>query len=215
MALNGHLCRQRLCFLLLSTMVGAQAVELRLKNGGHHCEGRVEVKHQGIWGTVHGYKWTLENAAVLCRQLDCGDAVGAPRGAHFGSGVGPIWLAYLFCKGTESTLNDCRHSDFKNYRNYGYYHKWDAGVVCSGSDAARLCTTCAAAPGLSGSAGCTTPGALGSLVLLSLLGAHGPRALYAAPIAGGASVGVPPPGARSPVLLQFLKLLVRGPTHHC
>ncbi|KAF5912408.1 hypothetical protein HPG69_004078, partial [Diceros bicornis minor] len=115
-----------------------KTVELRLKNGGHHCEGRVEVKHQGIWGTVHGYKWTLENAAVLCRQLDCGDAVGAPRGAHFGSGVGPIWLAYLFCKGTESTLNDCRHSDFKNYRNYGYYHKWDAGVVCSGDSQQEL-----------------------------------------------------------------------------
>ncbi|XP_077727329.1 antigen WC1.1-like isoform X1 [Canis aureus] len=119
-------------YFFLSTMVGAHAVELRLKNGSYHCEGRVEVKYQGKWGTVNDYIWSLEAAHVVCRQLGCGDAVDAPRGAHFGSGHGPIWLAYVVCEGTESTLNDCIHSFFQDYQKQRFSHSRDAGVVCSG-----------------------------------------------------------------------------------
>uniref|UniRef100_A0A8C0JR39 Antigen WC1.1-like n=1 Tax=Canis lupus dingo TaxID=286419 RepID=A0A8C0JR39_CANLU len=112
--------------------VSLTAVELRLKNGSYHCEGRVEVKYQGKWGTVNDYIWSLEAAHVVCRQLGCGDAVDAPRGAHFGSGHGPIWLAYVVCEGTESTLNDCIHSFFQDYQKQRFSHSRDAGVVCSG-----------------------------------------------------------------------------------
>uniref|UniRef100_A0A8I3PZU1 Uncharacterized protein n=2 Tax=Canis lupus familiaris TaxID=9615 RepID=A0A8I3PZU1_CANLF len=120
-------------YFFLSTMVGAHAMELRLKNGSYHCEGRVEVKYQGKWGTVNDYIWSLKAAHVVCRQLGCGDAVDAPRGAHFGSGHGPIWLAYVVCEGTESTLNDCIHSFFQDYQKQRFSHSRDAGVVCSGN----------------------------------------------------------------------------------
>ncbi|ELK10422.1 Antigen WC1.1 [Pteropus alecto] len=123
--------RLGLYFLLLSTVVDAQAVEPRLKNGGHRCEGRVEVKYQGKWGTLSGYTYTLEDATVVCRQLECGDAVVISREAHFGAGVGRIWLARLNCKGTELTIDDCRHTSFHRYR-YDFSHNWDDGVVCSG-----------------------------------------------------------------------------------
>ncbi|XP_032246644.1 antigen WC1.1-like [Phoca vitulina] len=106
--------------------------ELRLMNGGHRCEGRVEVKYQGKWGTVHDYKWYMEAADVVCRQLECGHAVDAPRGAHFGSGDGPIWLLNTVCEGTELTLNDCHHSPIKDYHKRYFSHNYDAGVVCSG-----------------------------------------------------------------------------------
>lgn len=108
------------------------AVELRLKNGGHRCEGRVEAKYQGQWGTLSDYNYQLEDAAVVCRQLGCGDAVDALENGHFGAGVGPIWLKSLNCKGTELTISDCHHSPFDNYHSYGFSHNWDAGVVCSG-----------------------------------------------------------------------------------
>ncbi|MXQ99665.1 hypothetical protein E5288_WYG019000 [Bos mutus] len=132
MALGRHLSLQGLCVLLLGTMVGGQVLELRLKDGAHRCEGRVEVKHQGEWGTVDDMEWTLKDASVVCRQLGCGAAIGFPGGAYFGPGLGPIWLSYTSCEGVESTVSDCRHSNIKDYRNDSYLHDWDAGVVCSG-----------------------------------------------------------------------------------
>nr|XP_042103524.1 antigen WC1.1 isoform X3 [Ovis aries] len=132
MALGRRLSLRGLCVLLLGTMVGGQVLELRLKDGAHRCEGRVEVKHQGEWGTVDHLDWSLKDASVVCRQLGCGAAVGIPQEAYFGPGLGPIWLVYTLCEGTESTVSDCRHSNIKDYRNDSYSHNWDAGVVCSG-----------------------------------------------------------------------------------
>ena len=105
---------------------------MRLKDGAHSCEGRVEVKHQGKWGTVNDLNWSLEEATVMCRQLGCGAAINASRGAHFGPGIGPIWFQYTYCKGTESVLTDCTYPVLKDYRPEGLSHDQDAGAVCSG-----------------------------------------------------------------------------------
>ena len=98
----------------------------------------MEVKHQGEWGTVNDYNLIMEDASVVCRQLGCGAAIGFPGGAYFGPGLGPIWLLYTSCEGTESTVSDCEHSNIKDYRNDGYNHGRDAGVVCSG----KSCLVC-------------------------------------------------------------------------
>ncbi|XP_069441918.1 antigen WC1.1-like isoform X1 [Ovis canadensis] len=132
MALGRHLSLRGLCVLLLGTVVGGQALELRLKDGAHRCEGRVEVKHQGEWGTVNDYDWGLEQAAVVCRQLRCGAAVEAPRGAYFGPAAGPIWFYYILCRGTESALTECQYSSIRDFSDDGFIHDWDAGAVCSG-----------------------------------------------------------------------------------
>ena len=113
-------------------------LELRLKDGAHRCEGRVEVKHQGEWGTVVHGSWSLKDASVACRQLECGAAVGIPKQPYFRPGVGPIWLLYTSCEGIESTVSDCRHSNIKDYRNDSSTHDWDARVVCSG----KSCLVC-------------------------------------------------------------------------
>ena len=108
------------------------ALELRLKDGAHHCEGRVEVKHQGEWGTVNDHNWSLEAAAVVCRELECGAAINASRGAHFGPGTGPIWFQYIYCNGTESSLMECSYPPLKNHLPEGLSHDRDAGAVCLG-----------------------------------------------------------------------------------
>ena len=98
----------------------------------------MEVKHQGEWGTVDDLERTLKDASVVCRQLGCGAAICFPGGAYFGPGLGPIWLLYTSCKGVESTVSDCRHSNIKDYRNDSHSQDEDAGVVCSG----KSCLVC-------------------------------------------------------------------------
>ena len=48
--------------------------------------------------------------------------------AHFGAGVGAIYLDDVGCGGSESTLTDCSHNSFISCR-----HHEDAGVRCQGT----------------------------------------------------------------------------------
>ena len=107
-------------------------LEVRLKDGAQRCEGRVEVKYQGEWGTMNDHSWSLEEAAVLCRQLECGAAINASRGAHFGPGIRPIWFHCIYCTGTESSLMECSYPSLKDHRPEGLSHQGDAKAVCSG-----------------------------------------------------------------------------------
>ncbi|NXL87131.1 DMBT1 protein, partial [Alectura lathami] len=93
------------------------------------CAGRVELLHDGHWGTVCDDGWGLPDAAVVCRQLGCGAALAAPTGAWFGEGSGPIWLNEVRCYGDEQRLAQCRH---RGWRRHVCAHEEDASVVCSG-----------------------------------------------------------------------------------
>uniref|UniRef100_A0A8C6MJE9 Scavenger receptor cysteine-rich type 1 protein M130 n=1 Tax=Moschus moschiferus TaxID=68415 RepID=A0A8C6MJE9_MOSMO len=109
--------------------------QLRLVNGGGRCAGRIEVYHEGSWGTICDDSWDLDDAHVVCRQLDCGVAINATGSAHFGEGSGPIWLDEVNCNGKESRISQCRSHGWgrQNCR-----HKEDAGVICSEFMSLRL-----------------------------------------------------------------------------
>ncbi|XP_042372445.1 CD5 antigen-like, partial [Plectropomus leopardus] len=47
---------------------------VRLVGGSGRCAGALEVR-RGHWRPVDGSDWTLKEAAVVCRDLDCGSAV--------------------------------------------------------------------------------------------------------------------------------------------
>uniref|UniRef100_A0A8C4YEC9 Soluble scavenger receptor cysteine-rich domain-containing protein SSC5D n=1 Tax=Gopherus evgoodei TaxID=1825980 RepID=A0A8C4YEC9_9SAUR len=108
--------------------VVCSVVQLRLVNGPSLCAGRVEVLHNQLWGTVCDDSWDLQDARVVCRQLACGTALSAPRGAQFGRGSDHIWLDYVKCRGTEAALTDCRAQP---WGENNCTHGEDAGVVCS------------------------------------------------------------------------------------
>uniref|UniRef100_A0A452I0Y1 SRCR domain-containing protein n=1 Tax=Gopherus agassizii TaxID=38772 RepID=A0A452I0Y1_9SAUR len=86
----------------------SEVAQLRLVNSKSHCAGRIEVLHNQQWGTVCDDSWDLQDAGVVCRQLGCGTALSAPRGARFGQGSDHIWMDNMNCTGTEVALSDCR-----------------------------------------------------------------------------------------------------------
>ena len=103
-------------------------VVVRLANGPTRYEGRVEVYHNGEWGTVCDDGWDLNDAQVVCSELDLGKAVDARHSSYYGQGSGPIWLDDLHCVGNEQSIGDCTHLGWG--RHY-CYHSEDAGVKCS------------------------------------------------------------------------------------
>ncbi|XP_036416747.1 scavenger receptor cysteine-rich type 1 protein M130-like [Colossoma macropomum] len=115
--------------LLSSTITLTTAVSVRLVDGGSRCAGRVEVNEKGQWKGVCSYQWGMTDAAVVCRELGCMDAL---RTVSFGSGSGSVMMGYAHCRGSESSLKNCFV-----YTSYRYCNIADAGVNCSG-DKPRL-----------------------------------------------------------------------------
>ncbi|XP_030393493.1 antigen WC1.1-like [Gopherus evgoodei] len=107
----------------------------RLVNGTE-CSGRVEIQHGVTWGSLCASHWDLQDANVLCHQLNCGYAESIQGGAHFGEGNGTIWSDAFHCEGTESCLWNCSRMALGNP---GCSPRDTARVICSGHfEALRL-----------------------------------------------------------------------------
>ena len=100
---------------------------IRLVNGRSECSGRLEISHNGLWGTICDDEWGMSNTDVVCRQLGCGH--GISFGNDFGQGHGPIWLDNVACTGEEDAITQCPHQDYGE-NNCG--HSEDVSVVCLG-----------------------------------------------------------------------------------
>ena len=100
---------------------------LRLVDGLSEHEGRVEVYHFGLWGTVDTDEWDLLDAIVVCHQLSYSAAVTTNE-YSFNSSA-PVWLSYVQCTGLESKLTQCKT---RGPRLHSPSYHSAAGVVCAG-----------------------------------------------------------------------------------
>ncbi|XP_078142976.1 scavenger receptor cysteine-rich domain-containing group B protein [Centroberyx gerrardi] len=107
---------------------GVICSQLRLMDGQHRCEGRVEMFLESEWGTVCDDAWNLPDAQVVCRQLGCGEATAAREESFFGPGAGKILMDNLKCTGAEASLLECSHI---SWEVHNCNHSEDAGVTCS------------------------------------------------------------------------------------
>ncbi|XP_066092758.1 macrophage scavenger receptor types I and II isoform X1 [Saccopteryx bilineata] len=109
-----------------STLSSSKTVRLVGGSGPH--EGRVEIFHDGQWGTICDDHWELRGGQVLCRSLGYQGVRNVHKNANFGQGTGPIWLNEVFCFGRESSIEECK------IRQWGVRvctHEEDAGVTCA------------------------------------------------------------------------------------
>ena len=104
---------------------------VRLVNGSTEYEGRVEVYHNGEWGTVCDDGWDLNDAQVVCNQLGFNRVAAVRHGALYGQGIGRIWLNNLNCTGAELTIENCSHTGW-GIGNCS--HSKDAGMKCFGGN---------------------------------------------------------------------------------
>ncbi|XP_022107542.1 deleted in malignant brain tumors 1 protein-like [Acanthaster planci] len=104
------------------------SVRVRLASRLLESEGRVEVYHNGEWGSVCGYSFTLREADVFCRQLDYRKALKVLEPGWYGD-ADLIILDNVQCNRSAKTLEDCqglvwypKHSDCSLHET--------AGVMC-------------------------------------------------------------------------------------
>ncbi|KAI4550495.1 hypothetical protein MJT46_018660 [Ovis ammon polii x Ovis aries] len=101
---------------------------VRLVGGSGPHEGRVEIFHEGQWGTVCDDRWELRGGLVVCRSLGYKGVQSVHKRAYFGKGTGPVWLNEVFCFGKESSIEECR---IRQWGVRACSHDEDAGVTCT------------------------------------------------------------------------------------
>lgn len=119
-----------LLFALCAWRLDAQNVRLV---GDEPHKGRVELYHNGQWGSVCDDFWDFREALVVCRMLGYSKISRTERSNVCCGRLGrasfsaPIWLDDTHCTGYEDSIFDCRANPLgvNDCRHFE-----DAGVVC-------------------------------------------------------------------------------------
>ena len=95
-------------------------------DGDWRGEGRVEVFHNGEWGTVCDDDWDKKDADVVCRELGFPGVSFVPNQYLFPPGNGSILMSDVGCHGNENSLAECSYREARIICS----HSEDASVVC-------------------------------------------------------------------------------------
>ncbi|XP_071886435.1 scavenger receptor cysteine-rich type 1 protein M130-like [Anas platyrhynchos] len=119
-----------------AVICSAHHMSVRLVGGRSRCDGLVEVFQHGMWGRVLDEQWDMQEASVVCRQLQCGEAEAAYTPVRAERGRGPVGLRGVRCAGHEADLSFCNTSLPQSMSAAEIME--DVGVVCRGSRRVRL-----------------------------------------------------------------------------
>ncbi|KAI4902908.1 hypothetical protein NFI96_020439, partial [Prochilodus magdalenae] len=99
--------------------------DFRLVDGEDRCSGRPEVLYEGEWKSVCSF-FEFAAAMMVCRQLDCGNAVRVNNGSLYKAKTSSDIGIVIQCERTGSVASECSYSVapvcFLNL-----------GIICSGS----------------------------------------------------------------------------------
>ncbi|XP_034519436.1 scavenger receptor cysteine-rich domain-containing protein SCART1 isoform X4 [Ailuropoda melanoleuca] len=102
--------------------------DLRLGYRHSPCDGVVLVRHKEQWGHVCNQEWTLAEASVVCRQLGCGHAVGAPKYVPLPGEMVRPWLHNVSCRGDEPSFWEC---SLGAWTRSECPHEWVVVALCA------------------------------------------------------------------------------------
>lgn len=112
---------------LVSVSWALENGDVRLVDGPSSNKGRVEVYHDGQWGTICDDSWHMQDGDTICKQLGYERARYVYFRAHYGQGTGPIWIDQIHCNSGSASILDCRHL---GWGESDCDHKEDAAVDC-------------------------------------------------------------------------------------
>ena len=76
--------------------------------------GKLEIYHDGVWGSVCSVGWNDRDSATACRQLGFNFVPGKNRTKLVVRGTavtnGTVWMSNVLCSGAENRLQDCDFS---------------------------------------------------------------------------------------------------------
>ncbi|XP_030877737.1 scavenger receptor cysteine-rich domain-containing protein SCART1-like [Leptonychotes weddellii] len=116
-----------LLFTLRAVPIGGPG-DLRLAYRHSSCDGVVLVRHKEQWGHVCNQEWTLAEASVVCRQLGCGHAVGAPKYVPLPGEMVRPWLHNVSCRGDELSFWECSLGAWTRSQ---CPHEWVVVALCA------------------------------------------------------------------------------------
>lgn len=121
--------------LMLSSFPLAAVLTVRLEGGLSWRSGRLEVFHNGTWGSVCRFGFSQRDAQVVCRHLGVNAVADIrPPRAKFGLPPpdSPVWLTgtNIRCTGAETRLQQCVRGNV--WGNTGQYctHDNDVALRC-------------------------------------------------------------------------------------
>ncbi|CAC5372557.1 unnamed protein product [Mytilus coruscus] len=96
--------------------INDSGVQVRLAGSNIEHEGRVEILHNNIWGTVNDYWYGYPGANVLCKMLGYPYG-GVPKFERIAPGQGPTWIDFIECPLDANNLEDCEFEWVKSEEN--------------------------------------------------------------------------------------------------
>lgn len=99
---------------------------IRLINGTDQCSGRMEFYQNSVWSPAYNLNWGMNEATVVCREMNCGDPV--KYSAYFGDG-GHQRGYKVSCSGRESSITGCT---LRAYTKSSQDLTEEVAVECSG-----------------------------------------------------------------------------------